>query len=404
MAKRNIFRAKAVTRISVPDALDEKIKLLPAKMWIAMIPLLLIVAVTAAWAFFGSIIIEVDGPGVITELSGNRNLSAKNGGTIKHILVELNQKVRKDQPLTVLDQHMAELELKQLMDKFILLEAQLGELLNDAKKELAKNKTDFQTELDSLKSHLRELSAACKYLREKHGEDFYKALKKSEESLAKNSRYCISNANENLIFTEYKSIWTKFQEMIFSENEMASKIYEFLNNTVLCSPVAGTITELFKKAGDKIMEGETVLSVTPDIQGTATATAFITANDSQKVKVNQAVHISPVNVEPEKHGYIIGKIRYISSTPETLETLSNTFRNRELVDFLRNGEQMIFKVIVELQPDNSSPGGVKWTYRAPKNMKLAQGTPCRISIITEKKQPVKYIFPWINQQDKTQGR
>lgn len=404
MAKRNIFRAKAISQISAPEALNERIKLLPSKMWLAMLPVFLILTAAVIWGIFGRINIEVVGSGIITELCGTRNINTKSDGIIKHIAIEKNQKVTQGQLLAILDQHLTEIELKQLMDKLILLETQFSELAEGEKKEFSKIKTNFQSELISVKNHIHELSASYKYLREKQNENFYKTLKPFLNSEKNNTRYMLSNVNENLLFTDYKALWEKLQEIILTENELISKTHEYIDTAVLTSPVTGVVSEIFKKTGDQVMNGENILSVTPEKSGPAIITAFISANDSKNVKAGQTVHVAPVNVEPEKHGYMVGKIRYMANTPDTSETLSSEFNNRDIVEFLKNGEQLTFKVIVEIFADSGNPTGIMWTSRAPKNMKLSIGTPCRVSIISERNRPATYILPWLNrQQGKKQG-
>lgn len=81
-----IFRKVAVERLSSPENLDQVMRVVPAKGWIALACLLAFVAAAFAWACFGEIAQQVETQGVFTRQPGKTagevvaTLSAEDSG------------------------------------------------------------------------------------------------------------------------------------------------------------------------------------------------------------------------------------------------------------------------------------------------------------------------------------
>ncbi|MCE5189409.1 MAG: hypothetical protein LLF75_09570 [Eubacteriales bacterium] len=66
-----IFRKVAMERLSSPENLDQVMRVVPARSWIALVCLFVFAATAAAWACFGEIVTQVEGRGLLLQESGS---------------------------------------------------------------------------------------------------------------------------------------------------------------------------------------------------------------------------------------------------------------------------------------------------------------------------------------------
>lgn len=84
-----IFRKVSVERLSSPENLDQMMRVVPAKNWMALACLFVLAAVIVAWAFLGETARQVQGPGVLLPVSSGvpqeavAVFSAEDGGAIR---------------------------------------------------------------------------------------------------------------------------------------------------------------------------------------------------------------------------------------------------------------------------------------------------------------------------------
>lgn len=67
MDNENIFRKVAMERLSSPENLDQVMRVVPAKNWIALVCLILFVAALGCWACFARIARQAEGRGVLAQ-------------------------------------------------------------------------------------------------------------------------------------------------------------------------------------------------------------------------------------------------------------------------------------------------------------------------------------------------
>ena len=87
---------------------------------------------------------------------------------------------------------------------------------------------------------------------------------------------------------------------------------------------------------------------------------FLTIGDGKRVKEGMEVRIDPTNVERQRFGALLGKVKTVSVFPVTSESLINIIGYKEVVaSLLRQGGTMLIEA--ELEIDENSQSGYKWT-------------------------------------------
>ena len=68
---QTIFRKVSVERLSSPENLDQVMRVVPVKNWIALACLFAVAAAVVAWAFLGELALQVQGAGMILQSAGS---------------------------------------------------------------------------------------------------------------------------------------------------------------------------------------------------------------------------------------------------------------------------------------------------------------------------------------------
>lgn len=422
MSIKNIFRPKALARMSTPEALDERVKLLSPGIWLALLPVFILMAAAGIWGWFGRIDTKVNAAGIIMNVGSLRSITAQSNGNLKYLNVEEGTRVEQNQVLGVIDQPLLELEIRQLADKFILLEKQFSELVEEDKKNKS-IRADYYGKIDDVTSstiekltqiqgYIRELSDMYKYLREKgitSKETFYQMLENAinaevNVTKQKGDKYKIPLEQFDFLYENKKMFWEKLKEIKLTQNELAVKRMTYMTNALLICPVTGVVANVMKSPGDSVAPGERVMTVFPQVFDNIHVTAFLSAREWKKVKLNQLVYVSPTDIEPQRYGYMVGLVSHMADYPDAEQTLDNIFKNKDLVQFLKRNEPVVIRVLVELIPDSGNSTGVKWTCTPPANAKLTIGTPCNVSVVVERRPPITYVVPWLKEKLLGTGR
>jgi HlyD family secretion protein len=179
------------------------------------------------------------------------------------------------------------------------------------------------------------------------------------------------------------------------ERQLAALSEKLKLQAVVRSPYAGRILEIKSgRAGALVGLGASLFTLEREMEktGPLEAVIFVSAFDGPAVKVGMSVQISPGNVKPEEHGYIVGKVRWVSSYPASDQGIMQLLQNEKLVQAL-GGEGPPIKIIADLSVDPSTPSGYKWSSRSGPDMQVRSGTLATASITTESRRPIALVIP-----------
>lgn len=119
--------------------------------------------------------------------------------------------------------------------------------------------------------------------------------------------------------------------------------------------------------------------------------AYFQIRGGKLLEVGQPVRVTPVTVQRERFGSIVGKVTRVSPFPVTIEAAGAMIGNPELVKAVSQPGGMI-EVEIEMERDPSSPSGFKWTSSGP-SLKFTSGTPTQVRVTVEERAPITYLFP-----------
>jgi len=99
MFRKNIFRDKAMKRLSTPDEFDDPVKLISIKAWILFLLLFAASSAVIVWLFFSRVNRELNCTGLIIKENKIAETRALSAGLIERIFVKRGDEVKKGETL-----------------------------------------------------------------------------------------------------------------------------------------------------------------------------------------------------------------------------------------------------------------------------------------------------------------
>ena len=259
-------------------------------------------------------------------------LSAQAGGQVKRIIADEGNVVLIDDTLLIIDNTDWVYQLEQARGGYEMAEAQFRLALKGAREEdVIQSEANYENAKDDLKRM----------------EDLFRARSISEKQLD----------DARTRFTISQQIWEKMkhgsrQEEIDAARarrdqtkaQMAS-LQKRVNDCVVISPIAGTITKRYIEQGELASTGMALYKISN--LSSMDITIYVSESDLPKVKLNQKVII---NIDAFQKKEYEGKVTFISSTAEF------TPKNIQTKD---ERTKLVFSVKVKVpNPDGTLKAGI----------------------------------------------
>jgi HlyD family secretion protein len=121
---------------------------------------------------------------------------------------------------------------------------------------------------------------------------------------------------------------------------------------------------------------------------------YFPVEDGKKIQPGMNIQITPQTIKRERFGGIVGDVNKISSFPITKEAAANVVGNPEVVEGLVSKDQPgLMQVSADLQTDDSTFSGYKWSSSAGPNLKISPGTTSIARVKVDERTPISYVIP-----------
>ncbi|WP_445634088.1 NHLP bacteriocin system secretion protein [Nostoc sp. DSM 114161] len=166
-------------------------------------------------------------------------------------------------------------------------------------------------------------------------------------------------------------------------------------NSQIVSEYNGRVLEISTSFGQIVSPGSSIAVIqAEEPSAKLMGLTFFSVGDGKKIHEGMKVQITPSTVERERFGGIVGTVTHVSAFPATKEGALNAIGNAEIVQSLMTQGPQI-QVDAELQPDDSTFSGYKWSSSKNVDMKISSGTTTSVRVTTEERSPISFIFPFL---------
>ena len=169
----------------------------------------------------------------------------------------------------------------------------------------------------------------------------------------------------------------------------------FTQNSHVVSTHAGRVIEVRSMVGDVLVPGQPIISL--ELTGehqSLEALLYVDSRQGKALRPGMQVQLVPSVVRRERHGVLLGKVRVVESFPSTRRGMMRVLHNEQLVDaFLSETANTPIAVRAELEFDNKTPTGFRWSSGTGPDLTLTSGTRCAAYVTTRSQRPIGLVFP-----------
>ena len=256
--------------------------------------------------------------------------------------------------------------------------------------ELQRKSRQRAKEIVEIHSSLRQSGAVSKIT-------YFQALDnqtQSEISFANTLFESLSNdlSSEETLWQYQRQLLEMQQTLSQKKRELDLALRLFQESNWISSNHQGKVTEIFKKEGSFVQNGETIALLSSDPADGIYIAAFIPVLQSKEIKCGMSVFFSPAIAPASRYGYIKGIVREVNLMPSNPVAIQTELANESLTQQII-GQGAVIRVVVELLPDPGTPSGFAWTTKRGYPGKISHGAVGEVIINTGKRSPASYILP-----------
>ncbi len=409
----NLFRQKALDKLSSPERLDQLLAVTPRRAWLALAAIVGILVAALAWSLLGSLPTRVAGPGVFVRMGGAFQIVSRGDGSVIDLTVGVGDIVSKGEVIGHLELPELEVRVENAAARLKELEKADGisdeadatnlrltvAALDERKETLEQSAADFDEQTKALSEQVeiqRDL--------QKRGLIPRSTLLANQTALA-SSQQSASNARVELANTE-----TSRSEMMNTlrekdearrlgiadaERELRTLQKQYDEAINIRSPFDGRIIEIQTDIGDVVRRGESVLAL-ENTHEALQCLLFIPAGEGKKVKPGMAAQLAPSVAKREEYGFLKGTVVSVSGLPATDAAAESILHNSRLVEQLfARGNPII--ATVELIPDETTTSGFAWSTSQGPPTDITSGTLAEGQIVVLRQRPITLVLPFLRQ-------
>ncbi len=406
---KDLFRKKALDKLTSPEQLDQTITIISPTGWIALLALGLIILVAFFWGIYGTIYYRTVGRGIMVTKSGIHAVQAPAAGRVRSLDVEIGDFVSRGQIIGMIAQPETLHEIERTLERIKVLKSDFEKI-----KELDRIELDSKTEYlharrENIKKEIAELEEHHQWLNDmlKAFEELRKEGAMSEVEYHKNKRELMQTAirikeakNEltdvefelkNIVSIIKKSHLQKQIEINDEEKKYNMLWFNYEEFANIVSKNSGTVLELLVNQGEIVNKSDGIVTLVDEEHKIVEAIAYFDAMNGKKVRPGMRANVTPSVIQSEKFGSIVGIVTEVGRQPSTKKAIEAQLQNALLSDMLtRTGPPFIARI--KLFRDPNTVSGYKWTSSSGPPIRIMSGTVCASSVVTRTEAPLNLIF------------
>ncbi|MEM1282179.1 MAG: NHLP bacteriocin system secretion protein [Chlamydiota bacterium] len=389
---------------------QENLVVVSYKSWVVILSLIGLMFIAGLWTIFGSISIQVMGRGIALTTQGVLEVPSKVQGRVTDLSVERGEVVKTSDKIATIFDLQHDVGLRNAQKKLEILEKDYldAQLLHQKELErklatLNKDATATLFEVEERQEGLPDLKKDLESKQRLYEEGLISAfmLQNAEVTLME-EEIKIQNLQVKLLKIDeelkqsYKSDELKNYRRLYNEALNEVKQYEAKSSYFeILSPIQGEILELQVRVGEEIKEGQSIVLMEKTLseQKDYLFYCYASSSDGSKIKVGSEAYLELSLVDPQKYGYLKGKVTSVSQYPVSDSRIFSVVHSEELLAFLKGDNKAVMEIVVKPEKDLTTPSGFSWTSGNGPNIEIQTGLLASVRLTVDKRRPISYIFP-----------
>ena len=401
-----------VSTDNVGDNLMKSISITPPIYSYVLIGILATCLIALIWGIFGSIPQRVKGVGMINTVEGLEKINAPSPGLISEIRVKLNDSVKVGDIIAIVDQPEMRSSMDQMRFQIEKLK-QSNSIISSGNIENTYLKTKSNNlAIERLKANIEELDRSIEFYEKRLAQEkiiyekglitysqYFSTQQKLESDRIskfslKEQLDLITLDKKSQEFNNNLDDFSNKKELSLLELKLEDMMKDYKLKTEIVAKSEGYISQLNIKIGAAVSTDYTVGLITAHNEGKNNyiLNLYVPFNSNAVISEGMDVDIQIFSVDPYLHGYLNGKVKYISDYMADNEGLLNTLGNKNLIQYL-DSKGGVYSVVVELEKDPNTFNGYSWSNNEGPQIKVHPGQLSLAYVNVKVKAPIDFILP-----------
>lgn len=394
------------------ESLMKSIAITPPIYRYVLIGILITCIIAVAWGMFGSIPQRVKGVGMINTVEGLDRITAISTGRISEIKAGINDEVKAGDVIAFIDQPEVKSSIEQMKFSIEKLKqnnaiSSKGNVQNTTIKTQSNNLA-----ISRLKANIEEINKSIQFHEKRLAQEkelfekgliTYSQYFSTQQELASDKISKI-NLEEQLelitLDTKERELSNNLDELNIEkqlgllELELEDMVKEYKLKSEIKAQIDGYISQLNVKIGDIVSPELTIGIITANTKDNNKfiLNLYVPFNSNSVIDKGMSVDIQIFSVDPYLHGYLEGKVKYVSQYISDTEGLMNTLGNKNLIQYI-DSKGGVYSVVVELEKDPDTYSGYKWSNGEGPQIKIHPGQLSLAYVNVKEKAPIDLILP-----------
>ncbi len=440
----DIFRKKALEKLSSPEQLDKMIVINSPMSRLALIGGAFIIIAVLIWGIFGRIPITKEGSGILLQDGELTSVYSKTQGVVVKSYVSSGDEVKKGDVLFEVSSEELAQRVADLEDRINKVDAVTfgssndivtsdNQPLMDIKNQepnLSLEANAYKAQLDELnkqykskKKMVAELEAVMDSTKAAYEADSINQAKASAAQLAY-SEYSTANAELNSIAAQVSSAKVQAESgsdassvqkatlrkqfdsakaaIMDGLNRELETYYKLEKGQQIKASADGTVFSTMVSNGSEVGVDMEVARINERGGEVGyTAVYYMQLSNGKNIKEGMKVNIYPSTCPKEEYGHMSGTVVKVADFVTSYSDLQSRVGDMMLTEtFAGNGP--VVEVVCEIEKDETTASGFAWTSEKGETVELKGGTLLGGSVVIEEARPISMLIPKIKEKLNTQ--
>jgi HlyD family secretion protein len=403
MGQNALFRKAALDKLASPERLDTLMQVTSPLGWVSLWTIGGVLLAVLIWSVVATIPERVDGQGMLIGGGSLREIRASGDGSLVRLDVRIGDEVERHQQVGELAAQGADEEVKaaQLRYDEAAREREASSVddtqqISQARANIANYEADIKSvkgQLDTIQSDLESKRA----LLEKGLVTKARVQQLEQQALGLSGqltalRTQINGQRSVLVSIEQRKR-SRESGVVLAQEDLDRALSTVASRTRLVSTVSGRVTQVNKRVGDRVRNGEVVAIIEPS-SSSFEPIVYVSVESGKRIAPGMEAEISPTNVKREEYGFMRAKVSNVGQYPVSPELILATTANQALAAQLSEGGAK-FEVRAGLVENPKTPSGFTWSSSSGPPFRIVGGTPVTMSVIVDRRAPITYVLPLI---------
>lgn len=393
-------------------AFEKKVGVVPMSAWVALAGIAVGVVVAIGWSFAGEISTKVKGNCIFATVDGLVELPALAAGRVSEVLIKPGDRIRKGDTLVMIAQPDLEDRIRRSRSRLEELGSRTRNLSVLSKRgvelsdDVLRQRGEFLKQQIALTESRVRIAAdqratllklqADELVTRRAIEDAEREHKAAEIAVRDLTRQFsdIERARTDTLKRESDERSAAELELADAKRELEALESEKTRSTDVVSAFDGRVIEVKVGRGMLIARETPLVSIERSGGGRIHVVMFVPAGDGKKIELGAEAHLVPATARREEHGYVFGKVSFVSDYPATPKALLSVLGSDELVRDLA-GVAAPYEIHISLDTDAGAP---RWSRTADGRPELGSGTLCRGEVIVRRERPIGLAIPALKRE------